>query len=134
MTNSNTKIQDWALLLLRLVFGGAMLGAHGWGKLLRLFSGNEISFSDPFGIGPTASLALAVFAEVVCSALLVLGLFTRQAVLPLIVTMLVAFLYVHLDDPFTKMEKSVLYLTGYLVLWAFGPGWYSLDAQWRNRI
>ena len=110
-----------------------MLYGHGWGKLLRLFGDDPIKFSDPFGIGPPASLALVVFAELFCAFLIAIGLFTRQAAIPLIITMLVAIFYAHLGDPFPKIEKALMYLTAYVSLLLTGPGWYSLDAQWRNQ-
>lgn len=131
---TTSKNTDIALLLLRLTFGGAMVYGHGWGKLLRLFGDDPIKFSDPFGIGPAASLALVVFAEFFCALLLFFGLLTRQATIPLIITMLVAIFYAHAGDPFSKIEKALLFLTVYVSLFLTGPGWYSLDAQWRNRL
>lgn len=124
---------DIALLLLRLTFGGAMIYGHGWGKLLRLFGDDPITFADPFGIGPTASLALAAFAEVLCALLIMVGLFTREATVPLIITMLVAIFFRHWGDPFGKVEKALLYLIPYISLMLTGPGWYSIDAWWRNK-
>ena len=47
MTN---KLNDLGLLILRSTFGIIMLAAHGYPKLLKLMSGNEIKFFDPFGI------------------------------------------------------------------------------------
>ena len=91
----NEQLTDVALLLLRIAFGGAMILGHGWSKLLRLFSGDPIQFADPFGLGPTASLALAAFAEFLCSLLVISGLFTRWALIPLMFTMLVAIFAVH---------------------------------------
>ena len=79
---------DWASLILRLTFGLLML-SHGIPKLMKLMDGN-MEFGDPIGIGVPASLALTVFAEVLCSALLVIGLWTRLALIPLIITMAVA--------------------------------------------
>ena len=52
-------------------------------------------FPDPLGVGSTTSLALAVFAEVVCSVLLAFGLFTRLAAAVLAINMATAFLMVH---------------------------------------
>ena len=60
----NQKAQDkmtsWGLLIMRLVFGFSMLYAHGLGKWTRFFGDDPIKFADPFGLGPTASLGLAM--------------------------------------------------------------------------
>jgi putative oxidoreductase len=73
-------------------------------------------------------LALAVFAEVFCSILIMLGLFTRLSAIPLIITMLVAWLMVHISDPFGDQELAVFYLVSYVVLFLQGAGWYSIDS------
>ncbi len=109
-----------------------MLYGHGMGKMRRLFGSETIEFADPFGIGPVASLGMAVFAEVICAVLLILGLFTRWAAIPLIITMVVAAFYVHIADPFSRMEKAILYLVPYICLLVAGGGYYSLDAQVRK--
>ena len=46
--------------------------------------------------------------------LLIIGLFTRQAVIPLIITMLVAIFVIHGDDPFKDKEMAILYLIPYI--------------------
>lgn len=127
-----SKSTDIVLLLLRVTFGGLMLINHGWGKMMKCFGEGPIKFADPIGLGAEFSLYLAVFSEVVCAFLLVIGLFTRQAVIPLIITMLVAIFIVHGDDPFKKMEMGILYLVPYICILLKGAGWYSLDAQVRK--
>lgn len=124
---------DIGLLILRLVMGFCMIYGHGWGKLLRLFGPDEITFADPFGLGPAFSLALAAFAEAFCALLVMLGLFTRLAVIPLIITMVTAFFTVHLDDPFGQQEKVILFAGAFLALFFTGAGRYSLDARLENR-
>lgn len=111
-----------------------MLINHGWGKMDKLFNGDPTKFADPFGIGAPASLGLTVFAEVLCAALIIVGLFTRWAVIPLIVTMLVAIFVIHIDDPFKKMEMAILYLIPYVALYLMGPGKFSLDGMVRNKF
>ena len=127
-----SKQTDLALLLLRIVFGGMMLFNHGWGKVGQLITGDPAKFVDVVGMGAPASLALASFAEFLCAALVVFGLFTRWAVVPLIVTMLVAIFIIHWDDPFQKMELAIIYLTAFSAIGLTGPGWYSADAQLRK--
>lgn len=119
---------DLGLLILRLSAGGIMAYSHGWGKLQKLMSG-DMSFADPIGVGEEASLVLTVFAEFLCGILVALGLFTRAALVPLIITMLVAVFIIHADDPFGKMEFGLLYLIPYITLFLTGPGKVSLDKQ-----
>ena len=127
-----SKTTDLALLLLRLTFGGLMLFNHGWGKLMKFFAEEPLKFGDPLGVGVPASLGLATFAEVGCTVLVVIGLFTRWAVIPLIITMLVAAFIVHADDPFKRIESALMFLTAYAAIGLAGPGWYSMDAQLRK--
>lgn len=109
-----------------------MLVNHGLGKMDKLFNGDPTQFADVMGIGAPASLGLAVFSEVFCAGLLVLGLFTRWVSVPLVITMLVAAFVVHGADPLAKKEMALLYLIPYIVLALKGAGEYSLDAKVRN--
>jgi putative oxidoreductase len=127
--NLTPRQHDIATLLLRLVFGGFMLYSHGWPKLQRLFGDDPIKFADPFGIGATASLSLTVFAEFLCAALILVGLKTRLATVPLIITMLVAAFVIHASDPFGDKEMALIYLVGYIVIFLLGPGRYSVDER-----
>ena len=117
--------RDLAILLLRVTIGTLML-SHGIPKLMSLFSGN-IQFPAIFGLTAELSLSLAVFAEVICSFLLIFGIGTRLATIPLIITMLVAVFYIHADDPFMKQEPGLLYLLTYMILFIAGSGKYSID-------
>jgi putative oxidoreductase len=132
-TTSYTTGFDLSLFLLRITFGGFMLINHGIGKMNKLFAGGEISFPDPFGIGSEASLGLAVFSEVVCAALLVLGLFTRLALIPLLITMLVAVFVIHIGDGLKDMEAAILYLIAYSIIFINGAGKYSIDNSIFNK-
>ncbi len=118
--------RDLGLFALRAGTGAMMLFGHGLGKFAKLGDG-PIQWADPIGIGPAASLYLALFAEVVCSALLALGLVTRFAALNLLITMLVAALIVHGDDPWKKQEFALMYALPFFALMLTGPGRISLD-------
>jgi len=115
-----------ALLILRVVIGIFML-THGIGKFQTLFGSGPIQFADPIGLGETATLALAVFSEVFCSILLIIGLGTRFAAIPLFTTMMVAAFIVHINDGFGKQEFALLYALIYTTISITGAGKYSLD-------
>jgi putative oxidoreductase len=94
---------------------------------MNLMSGN-IKFADPIGIGVTASLALTVFAEFICSLLIAAGLWTRLALIPLMITMIVAAGIIHFNDGMDKKEHALMYLLPYFALFLLGSGKFSLDA------
>ncbi|MDR0955373.1 MAG: DoxX family protein [Rikenellaceae bacterium] len=122
---------DIAPLLLRVVFGALML-THGWAKLSD-FANLSQSFSDPIGIGAKWSLMLIVFAEFFCSILLILGLLTKLAVLPLIIGMVVAAFFTYPKFTIAQSELALLYLSVYLSIFFLGAGKYSVDsllARW----
>lgn len=119
---------DVALLALRIGIAAMML-VHGLPKLQMLFSGDVSQFPSVLGMGSGLSLTLATMAEVLCSVLILLGLGTRLASIPLLITMLVAVLIVHATDPFAAQELGLLYLMGYVVLLLLGGGRFSLDAM-----
>lgn len=116
---------DLGLLILRLIAGGAML-THGFPKLQMVVNGNH-QFGDPIGLGPVLSLYLVTFAEFVCAILIILGLQTRLATIPLIINMAVAFFIVHAADDFGTKEMALIYLGMFLAIFFTGPGKYSVD-------
>ena len=125
------KRQDLALLLVRLLAGGMML-THGIPKIDRFFEEGPVQFADPFGLGPEISLGLAIFAEVACAILVMIGFKTGWATMPLMITMLVAAFYAHAADPFGKKELSLLFFTLFFSILVSGPGRYSVD-EWMGR-
>jgi len=119
---------DFALLTLRLWLGFSMLVLHGWGKFMG-FSTMAGQFPDPIGIGSTASLALVVFAELFCSALIAFGFLTRFAALALAITMAVAFFKQHggMLSGEGSGELAFIYLAGYVALFFSGPGKFAFE-------
>jgi putative oxidoreductase len=122
----NRDTKDLWILLYRILIASFML-THGLPKLERLLAGGEIRFGDPIGLGPEASLVLAVFAEFLCSILVGLGLGTRLASIPLVITMAVAAFISHGSDPFGRKELALIYLVSFLTMFFLGGGKFSLD-------
>ena len=124
---SNTSITTGIALLFARVGIAVLMLTHGIPKLMMLFSGAPVQFPPVLGMSAELSLGLTVFAEVVCSVFLLTGFATRIATIPLIITMLVAVMFIHAADPFTKQEPALQYLLVYIVLLITGSGKFSID-------
>jgi putative oxidoreductase len=117
-----------ALFFLR-VSAGAMLIPHGYLKIQK-FNVFSSQFIDPFGIGTRLSLSLSIFAEFFCAILIIFGLLTRLACIPIIVNMAIAVFIAHHGRVFTENadgEHAALYLAIFLTLLITGPGKFSAD-------
>ncbi len=126
LLNSEPISEDFGYLALRVGAGGTMFWQHGWPKLMS-FSERMDDFADPFGLGPALSLILIVLAEVLCSALVVLGLWTRLAVIPLIIGMAVIVFMVKGDASFGEKELAVVYLLAFVTILFTGSGRFAVD-------
>ena len=116
-----------SILILRVSFALLMI-PHGYEKLRSFMSGNH-DFPDPLHVSPIMSQGLTVFAEFFCSILLILGLFTRPALIILIGCMVVIAFVLQWNDPLGDKEHAILYLIGYITIFLTGAGKYSLDAK-----
>lgn len=124
---SHTNLASAGLLILRIFAGAFMLFNHGAGKLTRLLGDGPVKFSDPIGIGPEASLALAAFAEVICAVFVVFGFATRLSALPLVITMMVAAFIAHAGDPLGSKELPLLFGAIFIAFALTGAGKFSID-------
>jgi len=123
---------DAALAFFRIGLCCLML-RHGIPKLLE-FDARSAEFPDPLGVGHTTSLVLAIFGEVGCSLLLIPGVLVRLTAIPFCITMAVAFLVVHAEQPFGEKELAFLYLFGGITLLIGGGGRFSVDAWLLPRL
>lgn len=121
-------MQDLGLLLFRVGIGALLLTQHGWGKFTG-FAEKFPTFADPLHVGPVMSMASAVFAEVVCSFLVMIGFATRLASMVVAFTFMVIVNLVHGADPLKEKELAVVYLLTFAVIVLTGPGRFSIDTM-----
>lgn len=127
---------DLGLLFIRIIIG-VLMACYGYQKLIHFdemvasdFWAKEVSF---LGFTGTVPLALTVFAEFFCSLLLIVGLFTRLSLIPLLICMGYIFgvmggmEIVHSGDNGTEINNAFVYFVIYLALFFTGAGKYSLD-------
>ena len=104
------------LLILRVGFGGFLM-THGWGKADMIANGQLDSFPAMIGLSGPASLLLVTFAELVCAGLVVIGLGTRLAAVPVVIAMAVAAFVAHAQDPWTMGRAAELFMSGQSESW-----------------
>lgn len=115
------------LLFLRVSAALLLLHIHGLPKLLN-WSTELQRIEDPFGLGPTLTLAMAVFAEVVCPVLLMLGVFARLACLPVLAVLGVALAVVHPEWTLEQAQFAWLFTVLFAGLAITGPGAWAIKA------
>jgi putative oxidoreductase len=129
------------LLLLRLYFGWGFISA-GLGKLLNVET--HTGFFRDWGIPlPTFNVYMAGTTETVCGFLLMIGAASRLITIPLIGTMLVAYLTAHTEQFYALFDSETRatffkappfpYLFTCLVVLFFGPGRISID-RWVKSV
>ena len=121
------NLTDLALAILR-IGASAMLLTHGIPKIERLFA-ETIEFPDPLGVGAATSLTLAIIGEVIAPIFVLIGFRTKLACIPPIITMFVALLIIHINDPIGTKEKAIMFLLIFIVIFLAGPGKYSIDKK-----
>ena len=127
--------QSFSLLVLRLVVGTAFI-LHGWPKIQ-----NPTGWMGPDGAHPVLQAAAAL-AEFGGGIALVLGFLTPLVSAALAINMAFALFLVHFPkgDVFVNprggsFELPLVYFAVMVVLFAIGPGRFSLDsALWRPRF
>ncbi len=128
--------KDLGLFLLRILIGilMAFYGIHKLNNFSELASSDFWqSYVNLFGLTGKIPLLLTILAELFCSCFLILGLFTRLALLPLIfcmgfiVTMIAKFKIIAHGDNGFEFNQAFIYLVIYIVLYVTGPGKYSID-------
>jgi putative oxidoreductase len=124
-----TWLQHPFLFACRIYWGALFVNA-GLGKLthLTLYAERFANWHIP---APQFNAVMAGMTECLCGSLLVLGAGSRIIVVPLIVTMIVAYRTAHIDEV-TDLYSFVtappfLFLFSCALVLIFGPGCWSLD-------
>ena len=116
---------DLAALFLRLLLGGLM-AYHGYQKIQH-YDAFLPMFTDILGIGSKLSFNLLIFGEFFCGLLVLLGILTRLAVLPIMFAMAVAYFMAHEKDNFEVKELPFILMMLGLPVLLLGSGAYSVD-------
>jgi putative oxidoreductase len=129
-------LRAWALLLGRLSVGLVFLST-GWGKVHSIPKVTEF-FSSLHIPAPGFNAVLVGYSELLCGAALVLGLMTRLATIPLIVSMVVAIVTAKRDALHGLFDlvgfDEFTYACVLVMIALLGPGTFSIDALLVRRL
>lgn len=125
--------QDLGLLFLRVSSAAFLIGVHGLPKLLNYKVQLQI-IEDPFHIGANATLMCAIFAEVFCPLLIIVGIFMRLACLPILSVLWIALLIVHPQWSIEEGQFGWLLLILFTSLFITGPGRLALNLRFSGAL
>jgi putative oxidoreductase len=122
--------ERFGIALVRIIVGVVFV-MHGYQKWFVYKPAGTVNAFHGMGFPPAAAYA-AMTAELVCGSLLVLGLFTRLAAIPIVITMAVAVIQVHLPHGFYLVpgggfEYALTLGVAALGLVLAGPGSPAID-------
>jgi putative oxidoreductase len=132
-TTHALKIADrirWLAPLIGRLALGLLFMSTGWGKVHSI--PKVTAFFEQLGIpAPGFNAILVGYSELICGTLLVVGLFTRLATIPLLVSMVIAILTAKLSDLHGLFDlvgfDEFTYLCVLAMIAVIGPGAASLD-------
>jgi putative oxidoreductase len=125
----------WLAPLLGRLAVGLVFMSTGWGKVHNIEK--VTGFFTTLGIpAPHFQAILVGYSELLCGTALVVGLLTRLATAPLIVSMIVAILTAKLPDLHSLFDLVGFdeYLVVLVMIAILGPGSVSLDAILVRRL
>jgi putative oxidoreductase len=118
---------DIGLLFLRVCASVLLLIVHGLPKIEH-YRREAAVIEDPFHFGKKATMAFAIFAEVICPVLMIAGIATRLSALPVMVVTAIALLRVHPEWTIDQAQFAWMLLILFGTIAIAGPGQYALSA------
>jgi len=127
----------WLAPLVGRLAVGLLFLSTGWGKVHHI--DKVTGFFQTLGIpAPGFNAVLVGYSELICGALLIVGLLTRLATIPLIISMIVAILTAKLKNIHGLFDligaDEFTYLCVLIMVAVIGPGLLSLDHPLAKRF
>lgn len=114
------------LLIFRIALAAELMAAHGLKKIGIGVADAEV-VPNPLHLPETLNQLFATAANLFFPIQVMLGLFTRLAVLPTLAVTLTGFFVVHRNDSLVEKDMPLMYSLAFLLLLSLGPGKYSID-------
>lgn len=112
-----------SLFVFRVLISLELMIAHG---LKKIGAGAE-QVPNPLYLPAAFNQLIAVSANLFFPVLIIMGLFTRLATLPILAVTLTGYFIVHWNDSPLGKDMPFMYSVSFLLLLVLGPGKYSAD-------
>jgi putative oxidoreductase len=120
------KTANLVLLGFRVLLSAEMIAVHGIKKIVN-WDSELLHLPNPLGLDATLNLLVAAAANLVMPVLVMFGLCTRLAVLPMLSVTLMGYFVVHAHDSLAVRDMPFMYSLCELLLFFLGGGKYALD-------
>ncbi|WP_308992424.1 DoxX family protein [Mariniflexile litorale] len=122
-----------ALLFFRIIVSLELIIVHGFKKI---GIGVEVSemVPNPLGLPEGINEFLAISANIGFPVFIILGVFTRLSVLPILAVTLTGYFILHAHDALLIKDVPFMYSVFFLFILIIGPGKYSIDAFIHKKI
>ncbi|MEO3404724.1 DoxX family protein [Mucilaginibacter sp. CAU 1740] len=128
-----SALANWGMFAFRILLAVELFRVHGM-KKFRGNDGKPEVVPNPLGLPQFINNLVATLSDTVVPVLVILGVFTRLAVLPTIGITSVGYFVVHKNDSLEVRDVPYIYTICFLLLLATGPGSISIDHYLLNHF
>jgi putative oxidoreductase len=114
------------MLFFRVIVSVQLIVVHGLKKIGVGVAEAEL-IPNPLHLPEKINQYFAISSNLVFPILIILGLLTRLAILPVLAVTLTGYFIVHWSDPLLAKDIPFMYSLIFLLLFFLGPGKYSID-------
>jgi putative oxidoreductase len=114
------------MLFFRVIVSVQLIVVHGLKKIGVSVAEAEL-IPNPLHLPEKINQYFAISSNLVFPILIILGLLTRLAILPVLAVTLTGYFIVHWSDPLLTKDIPFMYSLIFLLLFFLGPGKYSID-------
>lgn len=115
-----------SMLLFRVILSLELMVVHGFKKIgINVAVPEQVP--NPLHLPEALNNIFAVSANLFFPVFVILGLFTRIAIIPILAVTLTGYFVLHWNDALLIKDTPFMYSLSYLLILALGPGKYSVD-------
>lgn len=122
-----------AMLAFRVLISVELMMAHGL-KKVGVGVAQAETVPNPLHLPAQLNDLFATSANLFFPVLVIIGFFTRLAVIPVLAVTLTGYFVVHWNDSLLEKDTPFMYSVSFLLIVVLGPGKYSLDHFLNKRL